>query len=114
MNNLNDVNHIIKNNINIVIDTSHLFMGEKTFNFDGSIVVHSLKSMTRWYHISGASGIDGEGSDFTSLNKSQFRIMKDIISNNSVKIVEVWQGHLDKFFGFQQALENIHEGFSDE
>jgi len=114
MNNLNDVNHIIKNNINIVIDTSHLFMGEKAFNFDGSIVVHSLKSMTRWYHISGASGIDGEGSDFTSLNKSQFRIMKDIISNNSVKIVEVWQGHLDKFFGFQQALENIHEGFNDE
>lgn len=114
MNNLNDINHIIMNNINIVMDTSHLFMGENSFNFDASIVVDGLKSMTRWYHISGASGMDGEGSDFKSLNKSQFRIMKDIISNNSVKIVEVWQGHLDRYFGFQQALENIHEGFNDE
>jgi N-acetylneuraminate synthase len=114
MNNLNDVKHILKNNINIVMDTSHLFMGKNSFDFDPCIVIKDLKPMTKWYHISGASGTDGEGRDFKSLSKSEFKIMKDILDNNNVKIVEVWQGHLNKYFGFQQALENIYERFNDE
>lgn len=114
MNNLGDVAYIIGNNINIVMDTSHLFMGKNYSNFDASFVVGELRSKTKWYHISGASGIDGEGVNFKSMNESELRIMKDIISSDSVKIVEVWQGHLDKYFGFQQALENIQERFNHE
>lgn len=61
-----------------------------------------------------ASGIDGEGSNFTSIDESEYEIIKKMIEADSVKIVEVWQGHLDKYLGFKKALENLEERFNLE
>ena len=38
----------------------------------------------------------------------------DLIKSDRTKIIEVWQGHLDKYAGFQQALESLEERFNDE
>jgi hypothetical protein len=96
------------------MDTSHLFMGSNYYNFDASFIIGELRAKIKWYHISGAAGIDGEGVNFNSMSESESRIIKDIISSDRIKIIEVWQGHLDKYFGFQQALENIQKRFNHD
>ena len=114
MNNVSDIKYIRSKDINIVMDSSHLFMGKNFFGFDAMRIIEELKPFIKWFHISGASGIDGEGNNFTKIDESEYQIIKKIIEADSVKIVEVWQGHLDKFFGFKQALENLEERFNNE
>lgn len=114
MNNLSDINYILAKKLHIVMDTAHLFMGQNYNNYDANYICEQLKSLTCWFHISGASGIDGEGTNFDLINNGQKTILKNIILNEKVKIVEVWQGHLDKYLGFQQALENIRKLFRHE
>jgi N-acetylneuraminate synthase len=114
MNNINDVEYISSKNINIVMDSSHLFMGKNFFGFDAKRIIEELEPFIKWFHISGASGIDGEGNNFTTLDESEYQIIDKIIESDTVKIIEVWQGHLDKFLGFKQALENLEERFNHE
>ena len=114
MNGEKDVEYINKKNINIVMDSSHLFMGKNFFGFDAMRIMEELEPFIKWFHISGASGIDGEGNNFTSIDESEYEIIKKMIEADSVKIVEVWQGHLDKYLGFKKALENLEERFNLE
>jgi len=114
MNSVKDVKHISNKNINVVMDSSHLFMGKNFFGFDAMRIIEELEPFIKWFHISGASGIDGEGNNFTTIDEGEYQIIKKIIEADSVKIVEVWQGHLDKYLGFKQALENLEERFNHE
>ena len=114
MNSVKDIEHISNKNINIVMDSSHLFMGKNFFGFDAMKIFEELEPFIKWFHISGASGIDGEGSNFTTIDESEYEIIKKMIEADSAKIVEVWQGHLDKYLGFKKALENLEERFNRE
>ena len=67
----------------------------------------------KWFHISGASGIDGEGNNFTTIDEGEYQIIKKMIEADSVKIVEVWQGHLDNYYGFQNAIETLDREFNN-
>ena len=114
MNNIAAVNKLIQHEINIVMDTSHLFLGKNFFEFNEIKILKVLDRNIKWFHISGASGIDGEGRDFSKITSSEFNIYSSLIKSDRTKIIEVWQGHLDKFAGFQQALESLEERFNHE
>ena len=112
LNKFSDVTHLLEHKINIVMDTSHLFMGKNYYGFDELGIVEKLKSQIGWFHISGASGIDGEGRGFSTLNQGERKLMSDILKSNKIKIIEVWQGHLDNYFGFQNAIETLDREFN--
>ena len=78
LNKLSDVTLLLEHKINIVMDTSHLFMGKNYYGFDELGIVERLKSQIEWFHISGASGIDGEGRGFATLNQCERKLMSDI------------------------------------
>ena len=106
-----DIAYLLEHEINIVMDTSHLFMGKNYYGFNEFEIVEKLKSQISWFHISGASGIDGEGRGFATLNQSERKLMSAILKSDKIKIIEVWQGHLDNYYGFQNAIENLYKEF---
>lgn len=111
LNKITDVNYLLDNNIQIVMDTSHLFMGKNYFGFNELEIVENLKPQIKWFHISGASGIDGEGRSFATLNNDERNLIGKILKSEKTKIIEVWQGHLNNFYGFQEAIETLDREF---
>ncbi len=108
MNNLHAVSRILQTDLPIVMDTSHLFLGSEYFGFDPQAVAEELSNLTSWYHISAASGIDGEGNGFLDMSKVQGSVIKKVIQTEKPKVVEVWQGHLNHFEGFQMAIRDLY------
>ena len=113
LNKFSDITYLLDHEIDIVMDTSHLFMGKNYYGFDELGIVEKLKSQIKWFHISGASGIDGEGRGFATLTQGESKLMSDILKSDKIKIVEVWQGHLDNYYGFQNAIETLNREFNN-
>ena len=113
LNKFSDITYLLDHEIDIVMDTSHLFMGKNYYGFDELGIVEKLKSQIKWFHISGASGIDGEGRGFATLTQGESKLMSDILKSDKIKIVEVWQGHLDNYYGFQNAIETLDREFNN-
>ncbi len=109
MNNLHAVRRILQTDLPIVMDTSHLFLSSEYFGFDSEAVTEELSNLTSWYHISAASGIDGEGNSFLDMSKVQESVIKKVIRTEKPKVVEVWQGHLNHFEGFQMAIRDLYD-----
>jgi hypothetical protein len=112
MNDSYAVESLINNQIPIVMDTSHLLMGVNHFGIDALKTIETLEIFTQWYHISGASGIDGEGTGFEKMNLDETQMFSKILKSNKPAVIEVWQGHLDQFAGFQLALETLERKFN--
>ena len=108
MNNLSAVNRILETDLPIVLDTSHLFLGSEYFGFDSKKVIAELSNQISWYHISAASGIDGEGNNFLGISPEQGSVIKKSIQSAKPKVVEVWQGHLNNFEGFRLAIRDLY------
>ena len=113
LNKFSDITYLLDHEIDIVMDTSHLFMGKNYYGFDELGIVEKLKSQIKWFHISGASGIDGEGRGFATLTQGESKLMSDILKSDKIKIIEVWQGHLDNYYGFQNAIETLNREFNN-
>ena len=47
---------------------------------------------------------DGEGVEF---GKGQLENLKNILLLDQIKVLEVWQGHLNNFTGFSEALNYV-------
>lgn len=84
-------------------------MGSEYFNFDASTYVSTLEKYTNWFHISAASGIDGEGDSFSNAKLEQQILLQEIMRIPKTKVIEVWQGHLNNFAGFHAAIFDLHQ-----
>ena len=90
------------------LDTSHAFM----CNFNEKDFLEKLDTtlnLVRHIHLAGASSIDGEGESISSMNKQQLDFIKKIITLPYIKVIEVWQGHLNSFYGFNKALKDLEK-----
>lgn len=106
-NDLVDIDFIKSNNLNICLDTSHLLMGSKYFNFDPKTILQKLSSQIAQFHISDAKGFDGEGYIIGSGDPENFDLLKAVLKEPKRKVIETWQGHLNLFDGFFETLEVI-------
>ena len=68
----------------------------------GTEWMNLLLPLSGHIHISDAFGADGEGVGFGKgeLNLDETKVM----SQDCVKVVEQWEGHLNSFYGFRSAL----------
>lgn len=108
-----DLEHIIKNDLNICLDTSHLLMGANYFSFDPFRILEVLENRIRHFHLADARGFDGEGYHIGRGEEAHLPFLLNVIKRPQVKVVEVWQGHLNLYSGFHLALESIAKEFSD-
>lgn len=110
-NNEEDLPFILKNNLNVCLDTSHLLMGANFFGFKPEFIVNQLAGLIKHYHFADARGFDGEGYQLGEGDPNHVDFLMDVIIKPEVKVVEVWQGHLDLYSGFYKALRSIEVRF---
>ena len=64
---------------------------------------------TKQIHLSLADGVDGEGVGFSELSSQNRETILQILSLPYVKVIEVWQGHLNEFMGFRDSIIQLYE-----
>jgi sialic acid synthase SpsE len=93
----------------ITLDLSHLMMSCNYHGYKLEDAVAFLLPHTKHLHLSLAEGVDGEGIDFKNASDSVLNILNTLINTNCIKVIEVWQGHLNSFKGFKDAVVDLHK-----
>jgi N-acetylneuraminate synthase len=99
--------YIAKMEIPITLDLSHLIMCCNYYHADLQGAINQLLPTTKHIHLSLADGVDGEGVGFSELSNQNKEIIKKILSMPQVKVIEVWQGHLNEFSGFRDSITQL-------
>lgn len=111
MNQYRDVAYIQKHNLSICMDVCHLCMGDSLYHFDSQKMIDTLLPNIKHVHIADAAGVDGEGLHFGEGDPKNLPAIRAVMDIDCMKIIEVWQGHLDDGAGFAKALTNLAELF---
>jgi N-acetylneuraminate synthase len=108
-NNIKDIELIKKYQLPICMDISHLCMGEVLFDFKAQNVIDELNPLIKHLHIADSVGIDGEGVNFGEGDIKNLPVIKASLKMDCMKVIEVWQGHLDQGEGFAKALNALYQ-----
>ena len=114
MNELKDIAYIDQHELPICMDICHLCMGDSLFNFDAPNIVDLLRPRIEHLHIADAAGIDGEGLQFGEGDAKNMEALKKAFDFDCMKVIEVWQGHLNDGAGFSKAILNLERLFNNE
>ena len=114
MNDLKDIEYIHKYQLPICMDICHLCMGESLSDFNAKKVVKELSPFIEHLHIADAEGIDGEGLHFGEGDAKNLSTLSNSLEIDCLKVIEVWQGHLDDGSGFNKAISNLETLFKNE
>lgn len=114
MNELKDMEYIQKYQLPICMDICHLCMGDSLWNFDASNIIKELSPYIEHLHIADAEGIDGEGLHFGEGDAKNMPALKHSLEIDCLKVIEVWQGHLDDGAGFSKAISSLEALFKHE
>ncbi|GAB1258029.1 N-acetylneuraminate synthase family protein [Aurantivibrio plasticivorans] len=107
MNQIEDVSYLKKYKLPICLDVCHLLLGKNYYGFSADELVKELLVNTGHIHIADAAGFDGEGLPIGEGESDNLDIIKSLLNNDCLKVIEVWQGHLDNGAGFKRALETL-------
>ena len=91
----------------LCIDYAHLSMACESRKGSLANWIKKLSKLAGHIHLSDSIGEDGEGVLFGKGNISPF--IKKIVSTEVPKVIEQWEGHLNNFSGFNDALLYIEE-----
>lgn len=100
--------YIAEMEIPITLDLSHLIMGCNYYHADLKSAIEQLLPTTKHIHLSLADGVDGEGVGFSELSSQNKDLIQQILSLPQVKVIEVWQGHLNEFSGFRDSIMQLY------
>jgi sialic acid synthase SpsE len=90
-------------------DTSHSFMCSAYYGQDYLEQLKRTTHLVQHIHIAGAQGIDGEGTRINKCSNLQKQLIREALKFDCMKVIEVWQGHLDNFAGFKDSYKDLHE-----
>ena len=107
-----DIALIREHELPICMDVCHLCMGDSVFDFDALESINALSDLIEHVHIADAAGIDGEGLQFGEGDPKNIPAIEAAMKFDCIKVIEVWQGHLDDGAGFAKALNRLHELFN--
>lgn len=113
MNQQQDVKYIQHHDLPICMDVCHLCMGDSLFQFDAKTMIETLSPNIEHIHIADAEGIDGEGLHFGEGDPKNLPAIQSAMQFDCMKVIEVWQGHLDDGAGFAKALNKLPELFDE-
>ena len=65
-----------------------------------------LEPYVAHWHLSDAKGIDGEGLEF---GKGEIKNFSYFFGQPGMKIIEIWQGHLNNGTGFLKGLKKLFD-----
>lgn len=96
-----DVKYCLKYDIPICLDIAHLILSANYFGEDWKNWFSELISLCRHIHLSDAEGTDGEGVKF---GKGDIHSLRKIMQIDCIKVLEIWEGHLNQGKGFEEGL----------
>ena len=108
-----DADHILRNQLGITLDTSHFLMSSNYFKFDASAAFLKLQPQIQHLHLADAKSFDGEGFQVGLGDPENLPLLLNAMRLPLPKVIEVWQGHLNLYQGFQEALVTL-AGYWDE
>ena len=109
MNAFEDVKYLKKHEIGLCMDLCHLILGRNYYDFSAHSIIDDLKKQIQHIHIADASGIDGEGLAVGDGDFENIDLIKKMLSYDCLKVIEVWQGHLDNGAGFRKEIIKLTE-----
>jgi N-acetylneuraminate synthase len=104
-----DVQYLNEFDLEICFDSSHFLMCHHTGNVNSELDLGILLERAGHIHLSGADGIDGEGTSLVNLDDFTYRVIQKCISKDCMKVIETWQGHLDNYDGFHSTIISLTE-----
>lgn len=114
MNDLRDVTLLKNHDLPVCMDVCHLIMGRNFFGFSAEAVIQELQSNIQHVHIADAAGIDGEGLAIGEGEPENVNMIRNALNFDCLKVIEVWQGHLDQGAGFRKALLTLSSLYDDQ
>lgn len=114
MNTSEDIKYLKKHKIGLCMDLCHLILGRNYYDFSANSIIDDLKKQVQHIHIADAAGIDGEGLQIGEGDAKNMKIIKKAFDFDCMKVIEVWQGHLDNGAGFSKAISNLERLFNNE
>ncbi len=106
-NNISDLDFIVNNKLNICLDTSHLLLSSTFYGFDPLTVLRRLSNQIVQFHLADAKGFDGEGFQIGEGDAHNLELFNQVFKFPQRKVLEPWQGHLNLYSGFYEAIETI-------
>ena len=103
-----DIKYLQEFGINICLDTAHLIMAANSAGEEWQLWFEKLKPLSAHLHLSDSYGTDGEGVEF---GDGELGDPSRILAMKKVKVLEVWQGHLDNFAGFKKAVRDLRNKY---
>lgn len=113
VNSVEDIKWLKEYNLPLTLDSSHLLLGKNAFGFDPVRIVDDLEPLIKHWHISDAQGLDAEGLQFGDGDPENMNLISNILNQQGLKVIEVWQGHFDDFSGFKEAIHRLNTAKSD-
>lgn len=101
-----------KKNISLTMDLSHLMMSCNYNGYNLNRMLSLLLTKTKHIHLSLGNGFDGEGVGFANLTDEDKTVVQKCINTKYIKVIEVWQGHLNDFNGFSKAIKQLYNLFN--
>lgn len=96
-----DIVQILEKDISICLDVAHLIMSANSSGEDWRKWFNLLIKNSNHVHISDSNGEDGEGVPF---GEGELDNIEEILNHPTIKVLEVWQGHLNNYSGFFESL----------
>jgi sialic acid synthase SpsE len=107
MNGEEDARLIEENNLGICMDICHMILGRNYFGFSSTEIMKITNQQIKHIHIADAAGIDGEGLDIGDGEAENIELIRESLDFDCMKVIEVWQGHLDNGAGFKKAILSL-------
>ncbi|MEJ2653030.1 MAG: N-acetylneuraminate synthase family protein [Gammaproteobacteria bacterium] len=109
MNDLDDAELLLRHGLPFCLDICHMIMGRNCYGFDAEELIDRLAPLVGHVHIADAAGIDGEGMPIGEGEPENLALFNRALGFAGLKVIEVWQGHLDQGAGFRKALMKLEE-----
>jgi N-acetylneuraminate synthase len=107
MNSKLDAEFLHRYNLDLCMDVCHLILGRNYYNFSTDALLDDIEKQIKHIHIADAVGIDGEGVTIDENNIENTAIIKKLLDYDCLKVIEVWQGHLDNGAGFKNEIVKL-------
>ncbi len=104
MNEVEDIKYLKQHSLGVCMDICHLILGRNYFDFSTDTIISELESQIKHIHVADAIGIDGEGLAIGDGDTENIALIKKFLNYDCLKVIEVWQGHLDNGSGFRDEI----------
>lgn len=101
-----DIEYCTKYDIPICLDIAHLILSANYFNEEWKNWFSELVPLCKHIHLSDAEGTDGEGVKF---GKGDIHSLQEILKIDCIKVLEIWEGHLNQGIGFEEGLYFLYD-----